>query len=75
VLVFQPPANLALRGMQCNWQIEILSVDHLEIIDLAAQARLTTYDASYLWLARKTGGELVTLDKRLLRCQLSVLSC
>jgi predicted nucleic acid-binding protein len=49
--------------------IEILSVDHLEIIDLAAQARLTTYDASYLWLARKTGGELVTLDKRLLRCQ------
>jgi predicted nucleic acid-binding protein len=47
--------------------IEILSVDHLEIIDLAAQARLTTYDASYLWLSRKTGGELVTLDKRLLK--------
>ena len=47
--------------------IEILSVDHLEVIDLAAQARLTTYDASYLWLARKTGGKLVTLDKRLLK--------
>jgi predicted nucleic acid-binding protein len=47
--------------------IEILSVDHLEVIDLAAQTRLTTYDASYLWLARKTGGELVTLDKRLLK--------
>jgi len=47
--------------------IEILSVDHLEVIDLAAQARLTTYDASYLWLARKTGGELVTSDKRLLK--------
>lgn len=47
--------------------IEILSVDHLEVIDLAAQARLTTYDASYFWLARKTGGELVTLDKRLLK--------
>ena len=47
--------------------IEILSVDHLEVIDLAAQAGLTTYDASYLWLARKTGGELVTLDKRLLK--------
>jgi len=70
VLVFQPPANLALRGMQCNWQIEILSVDHLEIIDLAAQAGLTTYDASYLWLARKTGGELVTLDKRLLKASI-----
>jgi predicted nucleic acid-binding protein len=45
--------------------IEILAVDHLDVIDLAAQARLTPYDASYLWLARKTGGELVTLDKRL----------
>jgi predicted nucleic acid-binding protein len=39
----------------------------LEVIDLATQARLTTYDASYLWLTRKTGGELVTLDKRLLK--------
>ena len=36
--------------------IEILSVDHLGIIDLAAQARLTTYDASYLWLAEKRAG-------------------
>jgi len=45
--------------------IEIIAVDHLEVIDLAAQARLTTYDASYLWLARKTGGGLVNLDKRL----------
>jgi predicted nucleic acid-binding protein len=45
--------------------IEILAVDHLDVIDLATQTRLTTYDASYLWLARKTGGELVTLDKRL----------
>ena len=47
--------------------IQLLAVDHLEVIDLAARARLTTYDASYLWLARKTGGELVTLDKRLLK--------
>jgi predicted nucleic acid-binding protein len=45
--------------------IEILAVDQLDIIDLATQTRLTTYDASYLWLARETGGELVTLDKRL----------
>ena len=45
--------------------IEILAVDHLDVIGLATQTRLTTYHASYLWLARKTGGELVTLDKRL----------
>jgi predicted nucleic acid-binding protein len=53
--------------MASRLAIEILSVDHLEVIDLAAQARLTTYDASYLWLARKTGGQLATLDKRLLK--------
>jgi predicted nucleic acid-binding protein len=47
--------------------IEFLSVDHLEVIDLAAQTGLTNYDACYLWLARKTGGELVTLDKRLIK--------
>ena len=45
--------------------IDILSVDHLEVIDLAEKVHLTTYDASYLWLAMKTGGTLVTLDKRL----------
>ena len=45
--------------------VATLAVDHIEVIDLAAQTRLTTYDASYLWLARKMGGELVTLDKRL----------
>jgi len=44
----------------------LLAVDHLEVIDLAAKARLTTYDASYLWLARKLGWELASLDKRLL---------
>jgi hypothetical protein len=26
---------------------------------------LTAYDASYLWLARMLGGELVTLDRKL----------
>jgi len=49
--------------------IDLLAVDHLEVIDLAARARLTTYDASYLWLALKTRGELVTLDKHLLNAK------
>ena len=53
--------------MASRLAIEILSVDHLEVIGLAAQARLTTYDASYLWLARETGAKLITLDKRLLK--------
>jgi predicted nucleic acid-binding protein len=32
---------------------------------LAEQIGLAWYDASYLWLARRTEAELVTLDQRL----------
>ena len=46
--------------------IETLPVEMAAVIDLAKQTNLTTYDASYLWLARVTNAELVTLDKRLL---------
>ncbi|MCU0593553.1 MAG: type II toxin-antitoxin system VapC family toxin [Desulfobacterales bacterium] len=60
------PIREALR-MAGRLAIDLLAVDHLEVIDLATEDRLTTYDASYLWLARRTGGELVTLDKRLLK--------
>jgi predicted nucleic acid-binding protein len=56
----------ALR-MAGRLAIQLLAVDHLEVIDLAVKDRLTTDDASCLWLARRTGGELVTLDKRLLK--------
>jgi len=45
--------------------IETLTVKHVEVIDLAKQTQLTTYDACYLWLAQKAGASLVTLDKRL----------
>lgn len=40
-------------------------VDVNEIVLLAEDKRLTVYDASYLWLARKLGVELITLDKKL----------
>jgi predicted nucleic acid-binding protein len=46
-------------------QIGVVEVDHGETIMLAEQSGLTSYDASYLWLARKTGAELVTLDRQL----------
>jgi predicted nucleic acid-binding protein len=45
--------------------IETVAVDHVEVIELAERTRLTTYDATYLWLAQKAGANLVTLDKRL----------
>ena len=45
--------------------IEVVEVNHLEVIDLARETNLTSYDASYLWLALHLKGELITLDKKL----------
>jgi len=47
--------------------IEVLDVDHLEVVELARETGLTSYDASYLWLALHLKGELITLDKKLLK--------
>jgi predicted nucleic acid-binding protein len=45
--------------------IELVSVDIEQTTALAASTNLSLYDASYLWLARHLGIELVTLDQRL----------
>ena len=50
-----------------NLAIEVADVDHLEVIELARETGLTSYDASYLWLALHLKGKLVTLDKKLLK--------
>ena len=42
-------------------------VDHVAVLHLAVSASLTTYDASYLYLARALGASLATFDQRLLR--------
>ena len=45
--------------------IQIVEVEHLAVVELARKTGFTTYDASYLWLARHLPGELVTLDRRM----------
>ena len=45
--------------------IEVVTVEHVEVIELAERTSLTTYDACYLWLSQKADAQLVTLDKRL----------
>jgi predicted nucleic acid-binding protein len=52
--------------------IETHEVDYLETLSLAEQFNLTAYDASYLWLARELGAELVTLDRQLARAAASL---
>jgi len=47
--------------------IKIVEVDHWPVVNLADETGLTTYDASYLWLARQFTGELITLDGKMQR--------
>jgi predicted nucleic acid-binding protein len=58
-------ALLAAFGMLQRMEVGIVEVDHGEVLSLAERSTLTAYDASYLWLARRMGYELVTLDRRL----------
>jgi predicted nucleic acid-binding protein len=52
--------------------IEIVEVDHRGVVNLADETGLTTYDASYLWLARHLKGELITLDGKMQRAAKSL---
>jgi predicted nucleic acid-binding protein len=46
-------------------QIARIDVDHSAVIELANTAGLSSYHASYLWLAHWLDAELVTLDTQL----------
>ena len=64
----QPDQRDTLRAafrLARRLNIEAVAVDHAATLDLAEATGLTAYDASYLWLARSLGGELVTLDRKL----------
>jgi len=59
--------ELFLRGfaLRATFDIELVAVDHGEVVHLALQQALSTYDASYLWLSRQRQAPLLTLDKKL----------
>ena len=52
-------------GLAGRLAIQPIEVDQPEVVQLAWQTGLTTYDASYLWLVQQLRGELVTLDEEL----------
>jgi predicted nucleic acid-binding protein len=58
----QRAALLAAFRKLDRMEIGIVEIDQEEAIVLAERSGLTAYDASYLWLARETRSELVTLD-------------
>ena len=45
--------------------IQWMDVDHVRVLRLALETGLTTYDASYLYLARLLDAPLVTFDRQL----------
>jgi predicted nucleic acid-binding protein len=45
--------------------IKMVEVEHSEVVELAKEADITTYDASYLWVTLQVKGELVTLDEKM----------
>lgn len=64
----QPGQRETLRAafrLAHRLKIEPVTVDHAATLDLAEATGLTAHDASYLWLARSLGSELVTLDRKL----------
>lgn len=58
----QRAALLEAYSLLGRMEIEEASVSMSEVLLLADRENLTTYDASYLWLSRELGLELVTTD-------------
>ena len=54
-----------LLGTAANLKINWVDVDHVATLRLAIQTRLSTYDASYLYVAQRLSAPLVTFDTKL----------
>lgn len=61
----QAKALRAAYGMAHRLRVETVAIDPFGVLELAEATGLTAYDASYLWVARSIGAELVTLDRKL----------
>ncbi len=69
-----PDQRLALTAafrLRDRLAVDEVGVDHDGALALAAATGLTAYDASYLWLARRLGADLVTLDRQLAKADAS----
>ena len=56
---------LEAYSLRDRLEIEEIEVAVSEVLLLADRENLKAYDASYLWLSRNLGVELVTLDRDL----------
>ena len=63
----QQEALIAAYRLRAKLGFRETEIDHEGTLEIAVATGLTSYDASYLWLARHLRAELVTLDKKLAR--------
>ena len=63
----QAPVLRLLLENALSYAVELHTVSHVEVFELALHHDLTAYDAAYLWLARSLEVPLVTLDRPLAR--------
>jgi predicted nucleic acid-binding protein len=61
----QQAALLVSYAGRTSLPIHLVAVDHAGVTDLALRTGLSSYDATYLWLALRLNLELVTFDKEL----------
>jgi predicted nucleic acid-binding protein len=61
----QRQALHAAFRLRTRLAVEEVAINHDDALALATETGSTTYGASYLWLARRLGAELVTLDRPL----------
>ena len=67
VLRYPDQRETLLQALEMCLAMEIgwVEINHLDVVSLALETGLTTYDASYLYLARNLGIPLVTFDRQL----------
>ena len=58
---------LEALGLFPSLNVALHAVPLAEAVSIARRRKLTTYDASYLWLATELGADLVTRDDTLAR--------
>jgi predicted nucleic acid-binding protein len=63
----EQPLLISAFAMRALIDVQEVEIDHDRVVELAIRTGLTAYDASYLWLSRETGAELITLDRQLMR--------
>ncbi len=69
-IVAHPELEIQLMSafdLLTRFAINTVQVDYRATVTLAMATGLTTYDASYLWLAKELKGELITLDEKLFK--------